>query len=199
MTSRTRLEKIGSAALSTIIVFLAFKLISEISGSPVEAARGQQAVSQPSSRLSGSANPLRQEINKLASADPSLEIPQLKEYQAPPIPENARDPFDYGVPPPAQISRAGSGGGGVGAVGGGGVGGNAAPAAPQISLQALGYSVRTGVGGEAYLADSDQVYVVHQGDLVSKRYKIVKITPLMVEVQDETSGQTVQLPIPNPQ
>jgi hypothetical protein len=29
-----------------------------------------------------------------------------------------------------------------------------------------------------------------------KRYKILRITPSVVEVQDESSGETVQLPIP---
>ncbi len=197
MTSRTKLEKFGSIALGAACVFLVFKLISEISGSPVEAAREQDPVTRSSSPSSDSPKPLRKEINKLASADPGLEIQALKEYVARPLPDNTRDPFDFAATPPPQIRPGASGGGGLG--GAGGTEGNAAPAPPQIPLQALGYSVRVGVGGEAYLADSDQIYIVHQGDVVSKQYRILRVTPSVVEVQDEASGQTVQLPIPNPE
>jgi len=190
MSTREKLKKIGSLALGAACVFLVFKLISEISGSPVEAARGQETAARSSSNPPRSSKPLRKEISKLASADPGLEFQALKEYTTRPLPENTRDPFDFPAPPLSPTQRGGRG------IAGGGIGAGAAPAPPQISLRALGYSMREGVGGEAYLADSDQVYVVHQGNLVSKRYMILKITPSAVEVKDESSGETVHLPIP---
>ncbi|HVA00712.1 MAG TPA: hypothetical protein VMV34_03560 [Terriglobia bacterium] len=197
MTSRTKLEKFGGVALAAACVFLAFKLISEIDGSPVEAARGQDAAARSASHSPGSPKRLGKEINQLASADPSLEIHALKEYVTRPLPDNLRDPFDFAAPPPPKNGPAGSGGGVGGAAGG--IGGNAAPPPPQISLHALGYSLREGVGGEAYLADADQVYIVHQGDMVMKQYKILRITPSIVEVRNGASGETVQLPIPEAQ
>jgi hypothetical protein len=189
MRKRTKFEKFGSLALGAVCVFLVFKLISEIGGSPVEAARGQETAARSSSNPPRSPKPLSKEIGKLASADPGLEIQTLKEYTTRPLPKNTRDPFDFPAPPLSPTLQGGRG------IAGGGIGAGAAPP-PQISLRALGYSMRVGVGGEAYLADSDQVYIVHQGNLISKRYKILQITPSVVQVKDESSGETVQLPIP---
>jgi hypothetical protein len=73
---------------------------------------------------------------------------------------------------------------------------SSAPEASHISLRAIGYSEKPGVGPEAYLADSDDVFIVHDGDVVSKRFKILKITSMKVEVQDGASGERSQLPIP---
>ena len=65
-----------------------------------------------------------------------------------------------------------------------------------MPLRAIGYSERRGVGPEAYLVDTNDVYIVHDGDLVSQRFKVLKITSLIVEVQDGASGEKAQLPIP---
>ncbi len=194
MSKRTKFEKFGSIALGAVCVFLAFKLISEMGGSPVEAARGQETAAQPSAHSAQPPKSLSGQIGKLASADPGLEIQALKEYTARPLPENPRDPFDFGAAPAVRALR-----GAKGMVGGGFGAASTAPAPPQIPLRALGYSFRMGIGGEAYLADGEQVYVVHQGNLISKRYRILQITSAVVEVHDESSGQTVQLPIPEAQ
>lgn len=189
MSARSKLEKFGSVALGAVCVFLVFKVVSEIGGKPVEAAHEQESAAQYSPPQSP--KPLGKNINQLTSDDPSLNVQALKEYVAEPLPENTRDPFDFVAPPPSP-SRRGANGIRVA----GGVGGTAAPPSPRIPLQALGYSVRAGVGGEAYLADTNHVYVVHQGDTIAKRYKILKITPQVVEVQDASSGERAQLPIP---
>ena len=65
-----------------------------------------------------------------------------------------------------------------------------------MPLRAIGYSEKLGVGPEAYLTDADQVYIVHDGDVVSRRFKVLKITSLIVEIQDGASGEKAQLPIP---
>lgn len=192
MKSRRKLEKFGSIALGVVCIFLAFKLISEISGSPVEAAREQEAAKGPS----GASNKTAKTADKLASTDPNLDLQALKKYVARPLPGNLRDPFDFAAPPPPKNVRGGIGGRPGGA---GGVGGSAGPPPMQISLRAIGYSLRQGLGGEAYLTDADQVYIVHRGNVVMGHFVIARITPSVVEVQDESSGQSVQLPIPKVQ
>ncbi len=67
---------------------------------------------------------------------------------------------------------------------------------PPIPLRAIGDSERGGAGPEAYLMDDSNVYVVHDGDLLSNRFRILKITSTDVEVQDGASGEKAQLPIP---
>ncbi len=49
---------------------------------------------------------------------------------------------------------------------------------------------------EAFATLEDQVFVVHEGDVIASKYKILKITPLVVTVEDASSHQIVDLPIP---
>jgi ribosomal protein L24 len=60
----------------------------------------------------------------------------------------------------------------------------------------MGYSEKAGGVHEVYVSDEDQVYVVHEGDTVAGKYKILKITPKTVTVEDVSSHQTADLPIP---
>jgi len=55
----------------------------------------------------------------------------------------------------------------------------------------------------AYLTDQKpdtvtdhEIYVVREGQEFGQHFKVLKITDSMVEVQDETYHQTVQLPYP---
>ncbi|MGH9398115.1 MAG: hypothetical protein ACRD18_14845 [Terriglobia bacterium] len=70
------------------------------------------------------------------------------------------------------------------------------PPPPPIPFQAVGYSVKAQGQLEAYLADTQQVYVVHMGGEFDKRYRVVMITPAMIEIEDESLHRTVELPFP---
>jgi hypothetical protein len=60
----------------------------------------------------------------------------------------------------------------------------------------MGYNEMPGGGKAALTTLDDQVYVVHEGDVVAARYKILKITPTTLTVEDATTHQTVDLPFP---
>lgn len=196
MSRRTKVEKYGSIALAAACVLLAFRLISEFDGGSTETVHAEDRPAQAATPSTAAKQQHGKSIGKLASADPDLEIQTLKEYTSRPLPSNTRNPFDFGAAPVARSLRGGRGA----AAGGPGAGGAAPPPPPpQIALRAIGYSFRAGEGGEAYLADGDQVYVVHKGNLLSKRYKILQITSSVVAVHDQSTGETVQLPIPQVQ
>ncbi len=46
------------------------------------------------------------------------------------------------------------------------------------------------------VSDGEEDYVVHEGDSVGTRYRIVRITPLAITVEDLKYHQTVVLQIP---
>jgi ribosomal protein L24 len=46
------------------------------------------------------------------------------------------------------------------------------------------------------VSDDDQVFVVHEGDSVGTRYRVIKITPAAITVEDAKYHQTVDLPVP---
>ena len=192
MKDRTKAEKIGVVILAGICVFLIFRLVSEIMGFPATVAQPETKSYLPppnSAQAKSQAGKTSSSLN-WASA---LEMQAIEKYQPKPLPALSRDPFDFGPPPltPAQKARQAAA-----AAAGSAMTASSGPAGTHISLRAIGYSEKPGVGPEAYLTDSDDIFVVHDGDVVSKRFRILKITSMNVEVQDGASGEKSQLPIP---
>lgn len=191
MKNRKNVEKIGIAVLAVLCVFLVFKLISEMMGNPAE---GVQPVAASSAQTAGPTPPQTDTARKPSASSKSaspMQVRPLDQYRPKPLPDLSRNPFNFGQPPltPAQkaMQAARAGGAMTASITGG---------PPPIPLRAIGYSERGGTGPEAYLMDNDEVYVVHDGDLLSNRFKILKITSTNVEVQDGASGEKAQLPIP---
>jgi hypothetical protein len=195
MKNRKQIEKIGVVALAGLCVFLIFKLVSEIMGNPTPDTKPAAAVSTPSQKPAIRAQNSAKGAKGSASSNSTLEMQSLDKYQSKPLPDLGRNPFDFGPPPltpaqkAAQAAQAARGMGGA-------MTASSGPAPPNMPLRAIGYSERTGVGPEAYLADADNVFVVHDGDVVSKRFKVLSITSMTVEIQDGASGEKAQLPIP---
>jgi len=193
MKNRKTAEKIGAVVLAGLCAFLIFRLVSELLGNPSPSTQPKTTSYLPSQKPSAAAKNGSKKANASATSDSALEMQTLDKYRPKPLPDLNRNPFDFGPPPltPAQKARLAAG-----AAAGGAMTASSAPAAPKIPLRAIGYSEKHGVGPEAYLVDSDDVYIVHDGDVVSKRFKVLKITSMIVEVQDGTSGEKAQLPIP---
>ena len=189
MKNRKQLEKYGGVALAVLCVFLVFKLVQEIRGNAAPTAAPETTISTPSPKPAPMPKRAQGKAAAPLSSDPSMQVQTLSKYEPKPFPDISRDPFDFGAPPLTPAQKAARAAGGA-------MTASTAPPRPQISLRAIGYNEKIGVGPEAFLADSDQVYVVHNGDVVSGRYRILKITSLMVQVKDGVSGEEAQLPIP---
>jgi hypothetical protein len=192
MKNRTHIEKIGIAALAGLCVFLVFKLVSEIMGSPAGGGKPETKVSAQAPKPAPANNAAKKSTSPPNSGS-AVQVQPLDEYRPKPLQDLGRNPFDFGPPPltPAQKAMQAAR-----AAAGGAMTASTTAGPPGIPLRAIGYSEKHGVGPEAYLVDTNDVYIVHDGDLVSKRFRILKITSLIVEVQDGASGEKAQLPIP---
>lgn len=127
--------------------------------------------------------------------DPRLEVDLYDQLQSRTLGALDRDPFSFEAAPgaPGRIARSGSGpsarsGAAAAEVPAG------PPPPPPIPFQPVGYTVNEAGVFEAYLADSKQVYAVHAGDQFDKAYRVVTITPTMIEIQDEAHNRTVEMP-----
>jgi hypothetical protein len=125
--------------------------------------------------------------DELSRYDPVVKLDLLKELADRPLPELNRNPFEFvGAPGNAAAAQTAA----------------AAPAAaqppplPPVTLKPMGYSEGKGGVKEAMVSDEDQVFVVHEGDSIGTRYKVIKITPTVITVEDATIHQTVDLPVP---
>jgi len=124
--------------------------------------------------------------DELARYDPGVRLDLLKELQSRPLPKLARNPFEFEAKPaPATPPESA-----------------AAPAAPTPPppapppLKAMGYTQKAGGVNEAIVTDDQEIYIVHEGEIFAQRFRVLKISPSAVEVDDETTHQTIRLPIP---
>lgn len=72
---------------------------------------------------------------------------------------------------------------------------NAPPPPPPITLKFFGTSSGKGERTKAFLSQGDDVWIAHEGDVVNRHYKIVRISPNSVEVEDllNNNRQSIQL------
>jgi hypothetical protein len=69
------------------------------------------------------------------------------------------------------------------------------PPPPRIPLSYFGVSSGKGEKSKAFLSNGDDVWVAREGDVVDRHYKIVRISPTAVEVEDllNNNRQTISL------
>jgi hypothetical protein len=132
----------------------------------------------------------------LSAYNSIVEVDLLNKYEDRPLPELHRDPFTFvavAVPPRVQAAGAAPAP-------------PPAPPPPPLNLKVMGYTEGKGAPDGAMVelcsascetsSPDDQVLVVHAGEAVGTRYKVVKINPTVVTVEDSAIHQTVDLPVP---
>lgn len=184
MTRRGRFEKWASGLLGVVCLLLVLNLALR-SGARVGASRSTgRAVASAPPAVGGREVPKRAE-DDLARYEPGLHLDLLKQLRARPLPELPRSPFQFEVrrvaEPHGQLQP--------------GVVVPPPTGPPPVPLKALGYSEKSGGLPEAIVSDDQQIYVVHEGEKFAKRFTVTRISPTLVEVQDEARSQTVRLPI----
>ena len=58
------------------------------------------------------------------------------------------------------------------------------PAPPPINLKFFGFANKPGEPKRVFLAKGDDVFIAGEGDIVDRRYKVVRIGPNSIELQD---------------
>ena len=70
------------------------------------------------------------------------------------------------------------------------------PAPTPIPLQFYGFASRAGEPKKIFLKLGDDVWVAGEGEIVDRRYKVIRITPTSVEIQDVVnSGPPQSIPL----
>jgi hypothetical protein len=71
----------------------------------------------------------------------------------------------------------------------------APPPLPPIDLKFFGFASQPGQQKKVFLAKGDDVFVASEGDIVDRRYKIVKITNNAIEVLDVLNNNRQTIPL----
>lgn len=69
------------------------------------------------------------------------------------------------------------------------------PPPPPINLKFFGFANHPGEPKEAFLSQGDTVFIGHEGQIVDRRYKIVRINPNSVEIEDVLNNNRQTIPL----
>jgi hypothetical protein len=69
------------------------------------------------------------------------------------------------------------------------------PPPPPINLKFYGWASQPGEGRAIFLSQGESVFVAREGDIIARRYKVLRITPNSVEIQDVLSNHTQSIPL----
>jgi hypothetical protein len=120
----------------------------------------------------------------------TLDLELLEHLQSRSLPPLDRNPFEFGLTPAqkaAQLQEQKMKSEPTP---------QAPPPPPAVAVRPLGFTEDKSGQRKAIMEDDEQIYQVAQGASFAGRYRCLKITPIAVEIEDESYHQKVQLPFP---
>jgi hypothetical protein len=69
------------------------------------------------------------------------------------------------------------------------------PPPPPINLKFFGFANKPGEPKRIFLSQGEDVFIAGEGDIVDRRYKILHITPVSVEVEDVLNNNRQSIPL----
>jgi hypothetical protein len=187
MKDKKNLEIAATIALGGICAFLVLRLVVRVRSVNAGPSRSVVVTPVPLSHRVGPVKVLAPETGGLSDG-PVLNVALFEQIEAHVLAEPGRDPFEFPPTPQqveqtalreaAQARRTGP------------------PPPPPVPLKALGYMQDAHGQLQAYLSDSQNIYAVHEGQQFDKTYRVLKVTPAYVEIEDVSLNLRAQLAIP---
>jgi hypothetical protein len=69
------------------------------------------------------------------------------------------------------------------------------PPPPPINLKFFGFANKPGEPKKIFLSQGEDVFIAGEGDIIDRRYKILHITPVSVEVEDVLNNNRQSIPL----
>jgi hypothetical protein len=66
---------------------------------------------------------------------------------------------------------------------------------PPITLKFFGFANRPGETKKVFLSQNEDIFIAGEGDIVDRRYRVLKISPTMVDVEDVLNNNRQSLPL----
>lgn len=192
--SEERNKVIVAVVLMVLAVLSVGYLVTKLSGSPSSAASAvvpAPAVAAPARRNAARSRTSNKKVAPVRSLDPSLRYDWLKasedtkysgtgrnifraqaDIPAPIARANTDKPKETGPPPP-QLP----------------------PPPPPINLKFFGFASKPGELKKVFLKQDEDVFIAHEGDIVDRRYKLVRISPMAVEIEDVLNNNRQSIPL----
>ena len=69
------------------------------------------------------------------------------------------------------------------------------PPPPPITLKFFGFANRPGETKKVFLSQNEDIFIAGEGDIVDRRYRVLHISPTMVDVEDVLNNNRQSLPL----
>ncbi len=69
------------------------------------------------------------------------------------------------------------------------------PQPPPITLKFFGFASKAGEPKKIFLSQGEDIFIASEGDVVSRRYRVVKIGPNSVDIEDTLTKHTQSIPL----
>jgi hypothetical protein len=69
------------------------------------------------------------------------------------------------------------------------------PPPPPINLKFFGFANQPGEAKRIFLSQGEDVFIAGEGDTVDRRYKVMRISPASVEIEDEMNNNRQSIPL----
>jgi hypothetical protein len=197
--SEERNKLIVAIVLMVLAVLSVGYLVTKLNGSPssaasavvpAPAAAAHAAAAHPR-KTAARSRTSNKKVAPVRSLDPSLRYDWLKvsedtkysgtgrnifraqaDIPAPIARPNTDKPKETGPPPPVLP-----------------------PPPPPINLKFFGFASKPGELKKVFLKQDEDVFIAHEGDIVDRRYKLVRISPMAVEIEDVLNNNRQSIPL----
>lgn len=191
---------LGVVALLYGIYVIHDQFFSDSTPAPVAVSRPAVSTTRPPARTGdagGDTNaiPFAHQAVALPSAsslDPTLHPELMAQAEATTYTGNGRNIFSANSAPaqkPVSIPKP------IGAIRPQPAAPEGPPPPPNIDLKFYGYSGTRGGPHKAWLLHGEDIFIASEGDIVDRRYKVVKINPFSIDVEDLGYNHTQTLPL----
>ena len=69
------------------------------------------------------------------------------------------------------------------------------PPPPPITLKFFGFANKAGEPKRIFLSQGEDVFIAREGDIVDRRYRVVRISPTSVEIEDVLNNNRQSIPL----
>ncbi len=69
------------------------------------------------------------------------------------------------------------------------------PPPPPITLKFFGFANRPGETKKVFLSQGEDIFIAAEGDIVDRRYRVLRISPTTVDVEDVLNNNRQSLPL----
>ena len=149
----------------------------------------QAASAETASQTPGQLRPERGKAAQLAiNLDPTLRFDLLKASEETTYRGTGRNIFKPQADPPPPIPKPVQAPMPV-------AGPPEPPPPPPINLKFFGFANKAGEPRRVFLSQGDDVFIAGEGEIVNRRYRVVRISPASVEIEDVLTNHSQHIPL----